>query len=342
MARTFRLLNLSDLHLRDPDNPDRFCYCDERVFEQVACIACLWKDDLDAILVSGDLADSGSFKDLESATGLVLGPPGYPDPWMNGRRPTLQGAGKPIVIVPGNHDRYDRPKPGSVGHTGFDTAFKSLWTEGLGGVQCHFLPDHRSPELSIICADLSLTSRTHARGSLLAYWGQGMAYPDRLDILEAKTKTVLDGSIPVLWMVHFSPHVSHDQGDLQLLNSSALLQRARSTGVKHIICGHLHEKKPPYRSPVEPAVEIFCAASSCCEPRDDCMIHVLTITVEGRDMEVVRSDYEYIRDENLESSSTGQFTPKIWPSPPRQEPRGSKWYSGLRRWCTYARALWPW
>ena len=206
-----RVLHLSDLHITRKDRfirrlarrpaaqPEILKALAESIYDN--------RNEIDGIIISGDLADIGWHHDLNPALDFIDSPGNsYSDqPWLNSHRlPTLQSCGKPIIIVPGNHDRFVNysGKPGSE----FDIFFSSFWTTGLGGVQEYFLPDSARPLLAIICADFSL-ERVIDCSVLRGHWGQGKVYQNRLIKLTEKTNLInsLHPSIAVIWVIHFAP-----------------------------------------------------------------------------------------------------------------------------------------
>ena len=178
---TVRLLHLSDLHVTAGTHwppPSRF---DPAVLEDLARSAYFLRDHYDALLISGDLGDTGEMVDLAPAFDfLYAGAQPSSTPWLSARRkPTLQGAGKPVFLLPGNHDRYQSWPGATPAGTNFDTVFSRDWPVGIGGVHEIPLPDNRNPFLCLLFADFTLASSKQATWPL-GKWGQGYVYPKRL------------------------------------------------------------------------------------------------------------------------------------------------------------------
>ena len=283
-----RLLHLSDFHfttswysLSEPAVPE--------IVEVVAYLAHRWRRGLDVIIISGDLADTGQSAALERAGQFVYSPAGPPSrPWLcEGHRPTIGAAGVPIILLPGNHDRYH----GQFGRPGcrrFDSVFSRHWSAGLQGVQSCFLPDDENSQLAIICADLSLIRRQDASAPG-GHWGQGRVYKRSLRELRRLTRLALTSDPPaaVVWMVHFAPEYKYEDGSslketLRLVNADALVRAAENLGVQRIFCGHTHCSCLPYCPASAPSVRVHCSGSACCEDSDGRpSIHVVDIDVEG-------------------------------------------------------------
>jgi 3',5'-cyclic AMP phosphodiesterase CpdA len=261
---------------------------DRDAFSALAEIVSEWRDNLDAILVSGDISATGCNKDLshsrDSTTPYQFR---INEPWVSHKRiPTLQPNefNKPIILVPGNHDRYANVSgwPGKR----FDAYFSSFWKAGVGGVQASFLPDEKAPVLAIICADFSLEKPWHSsRFRAGGHWGQGKVYSDRLDSLVRETRRVSESfsGCAIVWMIHFAPKFEdHKDFDdtLLLLRSDSLIQEAERYRIRYIFCGHTHEHAdyPPSGSHT---ITVHCAGSSAClEPNRQTSMHLRFVEVE--------------------------------------------------------------
>lgn len=191
---------------------------------------------LDAILVTGDLATTGLRRDLRTALEFIASEPRSPEEWRNEHnRPTLQAAGVPILVMPGNHDRY-RYFAGLPGGTAFDEEFADggYWTKEQG-IQTWPVGD----DLAIVACDLTLSSTEIWPWNL---WGKGRVYPDRLERLVEESRR-LRSSAPdraVLWAVHFPPRFKDVPWYLELMDEHLLVEAAHSACVSHLLCGHTH------------------------------------------------------------------------------------------------------
>lgn len=290
-----QVLHLSDLHLagnrayyerwRDYTNNLLSVY-DPDALEAIGEIVYRWGNDLDAILISGDIAVTGTEKDINRATEFFTTPFSTEEPWLNNKRkPTLKAFTKPIVIVPGNHDRFCNVAgwPGNL----FYSYFSSYWTVGVGEIQCHLLPNKESPTLAIICGDFSLDKISHSSSILLgSHFGQGKVYKHKLQKLIKETKRITTSypACAIIWMIHFAPQFEKHYElkiQMQLLDSKNLIEEAEKLGIEYILCGHTHLHKD-YRIGNNNKVRIYCAGTSTCIGSDiDTTIHLLNIEVEN-------------------------------------------------------------
>jgi DNA repair exonuclease SbcCD nuclease subunit len=272
-----RILHLSDLHIADWYKPWRTLLkvptADRTVLSHIAKTAYYNKDDVDVIMISGDIADFGYREDLLRAREF-LDPMAAFDPiqpWKDrAGHPTLKAVGKPLVLVPGNHDRFDNAafRPGGAL---FDQHF-SEWTTGLSSVRVHLLPDYATPCMGIVCVDFTLREGKDAKGTF-GILGQGKVYPDTLSHLKQETGALRNryGSIVVIWLLHFAPMfedkppavVAHPRA-LRLLGGIQVINAAKALNVEYIMCGHLHFGYENRHSSREGTVTVFCAGSAAC------------------------------------------------------------------------------
>lgn len=217
------------------------------------------KDLLDGVLLTGDIATTGSTKDLKRAFDFINAPS---DPrhlsLSVSKEPTLHGIA-PLWLLPGNHDRYNTSyRYGYVpGGDEFDRVFRSKWQ---GRVKRFGSIPKLGLTVTVIAADLNLKEYTHHdRG--FGWLAQGRAYPEILDQLEAETKplTALAGHC-VVWAVHFPPDYPNISHDLDLLDGDLLVLRANACGVKAILAGHTHDAVK-YRRP-NMNFDVFCAGTA--------------------------------------------------------------------------------
>jgi hypothetical protein len=284
-----RLLHLSDLHLagfwrafyESLGNIFPLTVYDLDTFGTLSEIIFNWHKELDAILISGDMAVTGGDDDLLSAKEKL-------STLLN-----QTGFNKPIILLPGNHDRY-RTLLGLPGGSNFDQKFSAYWPVGMQGVYSCFLPNKAAPTLAIICADFSLRQVMDSSG-LGGHWGQGKVDKDRLQGLVDETETIISSNpdCGIIWMVHFAPKYEDEHLDfdhrLILLDSDYLIEAAKKVGVKYIFCGHTHQHAD-YLIKVNGGVQIHCAGSSTCLGNDhQATIHLRLIEITDVGIESIRS-----------------------------------------------------
>lgn len=251
-----RLLHLSDLHLakctffqrRGPDwvrdyrnlsvffHPAEYFLCVSLVRQLATEFG-----EFDAFVVTGDLADTGAREDLvvasvflglEDQANISQQLPSEP------KIPTLARSLAPLVLMPGNHDRYQLTLSLPGGHV-FDEVFEMYWRGGQG-VQSF----EAGELLRIVACDLSLSENDEQ--ALMRYLGRGKAYPDRIRLLQDETARIRDEhpDVAVLWAIHFPPKFKFPDPVTEhfhrLVDDDLLVCAAQESSVSHILCGHTH------------------------------------------------------------------------------------------------------
>ncbi len=284
--RAIRILHLSDLHLAKRRYERWRRIGDRYVLEELSRFVYERRTSIDAIVVTGDLAASGEREDLYRAAGFLSLSS------VDGR-PTLHAAGKPIVLLPGNHDRFTYSLRVVYHSDNFERVFGSLWHAGVGGVQPCFLPNPDAPALAILCADFTLGS-VRDESVLGGRWGQGKVYDDRLQSLVRLTNELrgTEHSPAIVWALHFAPEFPGVSRLEELVDGQKLLSAAAGLDIRHIMCGHTHRKLfYPFQGCEGGG--IHCAGTASCLKRGwDTSIHVLDFYIEGRTItDCRRSDY---------------------------------------------------
>src|SRR5882724_293620 len=142
---TFRLAQVSDLHIatrpytlslpdwwgqRDPgSHAHRSIFSpsshDPDLLDAVIRNLYNRRDNLDAIILSGDLATTGLQPDIHAAAMHIDSQP--LDTYRDARdRPTFQSIGRELILLPGNHDRYRNRAFFPAGRE-FDVRFQHYW-----------------------------------------------------------------------------------------------------------------------------------------------------------------------------------------------------------------------
>ena len=262
--RSVRLLHLSDLHLASPrpllNQADRLLGA-ARPEVVLSVVRCLLHEraSTDALLITGDLAESGFRRSLHTALDFVddtIGRLGY-----SGRTLTSFLAHRPLLLLPGNHDRYNRltRMPGS---NAFDAVFgpPGHWTVGQG-VAAQTIAGADGDGMAILLADFSLRSEERGRKSVLDVLGQGRIYREVLDELVALTRTARASELAVVWAIHFTP--GPVERTVQLEDWRLLIGAAEQERVQHILGGHIHAKGVVVFEGTSPSVVFIRAGSAC-------------------------------------------------------------------------------
>ena len=305
MAR-FRLLQISDLHITVPPEdldlggqtvwlstqgwyPSR---ARRLVLEGVAELVAKLRYSFDALVLSGDLADDGDRRNLETALEFLELPSR-----QNGDSYTVDGVPtlgyslrfdqRSVFIVPGNHDRFDQIAR-IPGGTEFDSVFKSYWEKGVCGVQSMTI--RKSGEvLALIGADFCLRSM---RKAPIGVWGRGLAEKTTIDALVAETNATREreGQVGIIWILHLPPLLNVER-KLKLWNAQAVIDAASACNVNHILAGHLHRMEAVTYN----KVEVICVASAASELLIvyGNWIRLLEIDVNSSQVRLRSRNYEY-------------------------------------------------
>jgi hypothetical protein len=277
---TFSLLHISDLHIAAnprvlgfPDwlyfqrfpqgvpsllSPSSF---DPFLAEAVARIAFLRSNSIDAILVSGDIATTSEAADLTPAFQFIdaAATPGI---WLSpSNAPTLQGASVPVVLLPGNHDRFQHIFH-TPGGNRFDRIFANYWAAPQKVLTLLVLQGANGEKLALIAADFTL-ARNNDASVLLGFLGQGKVYQAILAALEVETQSqrATHGSLAIVWIIHFPPEFPGLPDVLSLIDGPLLGPAAGRASVFHFFCGHAHQARE-YALPSNNAVTVHCAGTA--------------------------------------------------------------------------------
>ncbi len=291
-------------------------------------------DKVDALIVTGDLATTGSEGDLRAANKFLS---------SGGLNTRLKVAGSnrlnaaaiansvPFCFyVPGNHDRFqgNRFKPGGKlldsSATGF---FKSNWTLNSGSVTKQLTKNPRfksvlinkqSESLGVILGDLSLPKTNHFNP--LAYLGKGLISEKLATEFQAETlackKFDTPSGVPcaIAWAIHFPPFWAQataakaSKVDHLILEGENWLEKyALQSGVRHIFAGHRHESRRYLIGNGDITVHVAKSATAF-ENRHDLGFYIHNISVSNGEISGVISDnYVYAPLSNLIPNAPTHF-----------------------------------
>lgn len=338
----FRLFHLSDLHIavkenvlggldylyqnQFPDSRVRWLEAsswNKGLGDAVLALAARNRSLLDAVLVSGDLATTGSDANLARAFGFITTLQTVVA-WPSGPASDPASPDRRLILFPGNHDRFGWHL-NLPGNQQFDTVFNRYWTPPRppGQVQTTVL-EKDGEELAIVQADFSLKRRHHAGLLSLNYLGQGKVYQEVLQELvqetrDQRTNPSTGQGRAIVWAIHFPPKFPTITEPLRLLDEENLLAEVQKLvqdlSLPHLdlFAGHTHSWRQ-YEPLANPFLRVYCAgtATQYCAPNDLLLghntIHPLEIDVVGG--RVTRVRWYPLTWNELSS----RFEPPIWDS----------------------------
>lgn len=238
----------------------------------------------DALVITGDLATTGSEFDLLVARNFLLGD--IPRKWeVEGFfNRSLIGDHINTIIIPGNHDRY-HTSPTTWLHPGckkYEQIFGDDWSltsyqptlkvhdlSNAHGIKLVHLAKGRE-SLLIFCVDLSLKSCGDSDSRLnLGYIGQGKAYRSAIKRLKEYTNLcrLCRSNMEIIWCTHFPPsnpaNHGHENPKLRLLDEERLVLAANECKVPVILAGHAHRQQNYQLTDNGYTMNIFCAGTTC-------------------------------------------------------------------------------
>ena len=279
----------------DKFSPFKPASYDDRPLLAAADLVGLLADDLDMLVLLGDLATTGTSEDLEVAREVFLD--ARTNRHLNAAlEPRFGGLGISTHVIPGNHDRY-RDIWATPGGDQFDKVFGSVYRP-TNGVSSETIKKGNI-KVGLISADFCYAAGTKLK--LRQKYGWGIVDPTILAELETQTKDWQseNPNFPVLWALHFSPGEGVSS-DVTLENRELLIDLSRKLGVKHIFCGHTHLRKRE----IGTHPHIYCAGSvSAVDSRNSHFLHVCSVskTIDAFNLEVHDFKYDEKRDAFISS-----------------------------------------
>ena len=294
---TLSVLHISDLHITaDKNSKFPFGYDPDQA-KALARFVHEKRARFQSILVTGDLAHTGRPGDLKAARKFIFAKANAARGFLtDDGEPTLQGAGCPIHVMPGNHDRY-RHLLGGAGNVNFDqkSKFGTFWKNGLRTVQAFEIPVPNSDYVvAFLVADCCLPSPSDADPSLspLAVMGQGLFDDQTRDMIRHATETLRRDRRVVVLVLHFPPVPPGEIGvfvnpspmddDHKLIGHAAALDLAEELDIPLIVSGHLHVQEC-FR-PRDGRLEVWCAGTPCAREmpaKAQHMAHIMTFKINA-------------------------------------------------------------
>jgi 3',5'-cyclic AMP phosphodiesterase CpdA len=252
------------------------------------------RTQIDLLLISGDIATTGQPEDLRVALRYVTNPQTSEHFGADGNA-TIRSDAYPIVLMPGNHDRY-RTRNAEAGCRTFDLIFQDYWGFSDREISAVTLSRSGRAPLGIVAADFAL--RSDADATFPSRWmryGQGYAYRDIVEKLVQKTDALRQKypGIGVVWVTHFPPTGdSGFWGHRELRFHDGVLAAANDSNIKTILAGHIHERKVIQLG----ELDIVCAGSGCVFGEDNGnWIHELEIDVKDGFARLTKKvDYQWV------------------------------------------------
>ena len=242
-------------------------------------------EKLDAVILTGDLATSGEQEDIEKVALFLSAAFNRRFPYKSSdpgyRDATLSALEIPIILLPGNHDRYIE--------TSRKRARIPIFFEPGGSNFDRFVRDYRpfkkpihkialstaitkSSNLNVVvlCADFTLQDIEHHEGRL-GWLAQGMVYEGIRKSLVAETKSVISqkaagDALCILWAVHFPPYFPGLKKHSQLLGEERLMKDANELDIRAILAGHTHQQLH-YQTPGMNSQCFCCGTTTQYEPQ---------------------------------------------------------------------------
>jgi len=277
-------------------------------------------EKLDAVVLTGDLATTGSPDDIDRVVKFLAASSNRKNRHKSNesdyRGATLSAVRIPILFLPGNHDRFvptrnlykKFPIFYYPGGTNFDDELADYRKFPLRELEISTaISGQRKLRVVILAADFTLEAFPDHEG-LYGWLAQGRAYSDKRKLLAARTKEINDQRtedevLCVMWAMHFPPGFPYPMYGT-LLGERQVIREASESGIHAILAGHTHHQLT-YRNPSANFWIFCCGTSAQHQPlatlttdNSDLAVgnffQVITITVdEGGRVKLAGTDYKY-------------------------------------------------
>lgn len=283
------------------------------------------EEKLDAVILTGDLATTGSRDDIEMVAKFLRAKfnAKYPHKSQEDdyRGATLSAVKIPVLYLPGNHDRYiptrERykgiiPKFFTPGGLNFDQMLFDYSRRSVCEVELTTdISQNNRLRVVILAADFTLKHFDDHEG-FCGWLAQGKAYSHLCQEMIHRTESLReqkreDEILCVLWAIHFPPDYPGCREHSKLLGSEEFINAANRTGVNAVLAGHTHEQLT-YRLPSMSFKVYCCGTTTQHEPqaiaggRDEWhtkkgnLFKIITVTAtETESVALSSKDYRYSR-----------------------------------------------
>lgn len=203
----------------------------------------LYRNTIDHILFTGDMATTGSDGDLSTASKFLI-PSDSKSPFLSNSQDARIGFFQPdrISILPGNHDRYSSFPPYIPENFAFERHFEFYWKLGKK-INGRIIIKNDSPndKLAILMLDFSFSIDDIKPNSFSSWLGKGKVHHDTLYKLENIINKLKKNEIPIIIAIHFPP-IQHEKipKSLELIDSKLFRDFLIKNNIHHVFCGHVH------------------------------------------------------------------------------------------------------
>ena len=264
------------------------------------------RGDVDALIVTGDIARTGSTDDLQIASEMVYGPAesiavgfSIDNGLSNNLRVTLNIAGEipgnaKVVLIPGNHDRYTNSTGLQLNqkfHEYFDQYAinrlpEAFWLKEIANQR----------KVVVVAFDSCLESGAWAMASeAIGDWYSRGCVTNQIAPLTRLTSELRRQGCVVIWATHHTPHPSLNSAPkFELDGQRLLLAAAKEHSIPLVLGGH-HHTESLFIDPSAPHQGVYSAPTLAESGSDHKGFTVWSIDApEGTDEVVIDAErYRY-------------------------------------------------
>jgi 3',5'-cyclic AMP phosphodiesterase CpdA len=254
-------------------------------------------EKLDAVVLTGDLATTGSEDDIERVARFLEADSDPRCPYRSRdadyRGATLSAVQVPVLYLPGNHDRFVPTRRWHErvpiffypGGTHFDVLLCDHRRDPVKRLElvAEAAAGEKRLRVVVFTADFTLDDIADSEG-FYGWLAQGRSYSNIRQMVVAKTEHEIrqktdEECLCVLWALHFPPNYPGIKQQHVLLDQQRLIEGAKSAGVQAVLAGHTH-RQLVYKDPTMPFWVYCCGTTTQHEPlaTDENLFQIITIT----------------------------------------------------------------